>query len=124
MANNLSMYRGNTLKLDFTVTDEGGLTVNLSNAKVWFTAKAVRSDADNDADFQKSATEPTAAQGITWTDAANGEFQVEIQPGDTAGQPDTDTELFWDCQLKTSAGEVYTLKQGKLFISPDVTQSS
>lgn len=123
MANNLRMYRGDTLNIDFQVKDDDGSVVDLSGATAWFTVKDQLTDSDASAIFQYQATEPTATTGITWTNASQGKYRVSINPADTDNLGDTVQELHWDSQVKTSAGEIYTVEKGKLLVEPEVTRS-
>jgi hypothetical protein len=115
----LTIYRGDTVKLNVAVT-AGGAVFNLTGCTVWFTVKNQYSDPDNQSVFQKSTTNG----GITITDAPNGLCQVTIANADTSGEPDTKVMLLWDCQVKDASGNIYTVNSGNLIILPDVTKTT
>ena len=111
----LGMYRGDTALFPFAVTDSTG-AYNIAGATFWFTAKKTPCDTDASAVFQK-----TLADGITVTNAAAGLGQVELAEADTSSLACSRTVLFYDLQMKTSTGKVYTVAAGKLTVNPDVT---
>jgi hypothetical protein len=115
---NIRMIRGDTLKFDFTVLDDQNDPINLTNAELRFTAKWRFSDADASAVIRK---DNLLLGGITVTDAVNGKAQLKTLPGDTSGLPAYKTELYYDIQVETSLGEVYTPLRGILIIEPDAT---
>lgn len=117
----LSMYRGDTKKLDFTITDPGQVgspAVNLTGKTLKFTLKRSVGDTDVNAITQK-----TIGSGIVVTNAAAGQCRVTLSPADTAGLTDTRKVILqWDLQL-TDGAEVTTVAAGQLTLTPDVTRT-
>lgn len=122
----IQIQRGDTVYFDFTVS---GLSVPLADCLVWFTAKEAISDTDDDAVIRKTLTSGISVQ----TDlAGNSVGTVQIDPADTAGivmptgidDPAWSASLLYDIQIKTPAGEVFTVLKGRLIVSMDVTQAT
>lgn len=115
----LTMYRGDTLKLDLAVTLDGN-PYSLSLCSLWFTGKSQYTDPDISAIFQK-----TIGSGITIVgDPAQGLALIELAPADTLALASIKTLLVWDCQLKDSNSKIYTIALGNLIVLPDVTRST
>jgi hypothetical protein len=114
----LDLPRGDTGRWNLT------FSVNLTGAKIWFTAKRVYTDADDAALIALSTT----TSGITITDAPNGLATLVIPPASTASlttpPPPQPLTLDYDIQVKESDGTVTTVQQGKLNIRGDVTNST
>jgi hypothetical protein len=108
----LSMFRGNTMVFDFSIT-LGGNPFDLTGAGLWFTAKT--SPAATAVVFQK-----TLGTGITVTDAAQGTGVIHLEPGDTSGLPSRQVPLYFDLEIEV-AGAVYTVAAERLVVEPDVT---
>lgn len=115
----LSMWRGDTLVFDVTITDEDGAAVNLIGTSLRLTAK--RSAGQPDADALISLT---TGAGITVTNASAGQARVEIVPAKTSGLEAATVSLVWDLQLTTGDGQVFTVAGGYLTVSPDVSHAS
>lgn len=115
------------LDLDLPRGDTGrwllNFNVNLTGAKIWFTAKRAFADADNAALIALS----TDTAGITITDALNGLATLVIPPASTSSlttpTPPAPLTLYYDIQVKESDGTVTTVQQGRLHIRGDVTRS-
>ena len=81
MANELTIYRGETKTWTFTVTNNAVVmditlaTIKFAARKQWPTATTV---ADTDANIAKSTS-----SGIVITDGANGEFELTLLHADT-----------------------------------------
>lgn len=114
----ITIYRGDTVKLDLAVTS-GGAVYPLTGSTIWFTAKRQYSDPDSSAVFQKS----TLSGGIVITNAALGIARVTISPPDTQTVTNSKEILFFDAQMKDSQGQVYTLASGRLILLPEVTKA-
>lgn len=63
----------------------------------------------------------TDTTGITITDAANGEFSMEIDATTTASLPSRH-ELMWQLELVSGAGKVYRLFEGPVAVVAEVTK--
>lgn len=119
------MYRGDSLILDIQVTDQNtGAPVNLTGAKVWFTAKRHPRDSDAQAVIAKWGSEGGAQNGVSFPDPVNGKATITILPSDTTPLPDADDTLYYDIQVKESSGVVSTVEWGKLKVLVDITESS
>jgi hypothetical protein len=110
---NLTMRRGDTVKLNITVT-RGGSAVDLTGASIWFTVKNAVTDADPGV-FQK-----TVGSGIVVTNAAAGQAQITIANADTSAIVGSRT-LLYDIQVKEAGGDITTVANGTITVSPDVT---
>lgn len=113
-----TLHRGDTVDLSFTVTASGA-AYSLVGCSIWFTAKTSYALADTLATFQKKL-----GSGITITNAAGGTFTVRISPSDTSILGNAKTLLLYDCQIKDSSGNIYTIASGNLIFIPDVTRST
>lgn len=112
---NISLYRGDSKTLEVAVTDKNGGPVDITGASLLFSAKEKLSDTAYV--IQKDSVN---AVEILITDAAGGVFQVYLIPADTQTQ---DIGLYYyDIQLTTSAGKVYTIKQATIKLLEDVTR--
>jgi len=112
------IYRGDTVVLSVTVTVKEE-EYSLVGAEIWFTAKPSYSTLDAAAQFQK-----TIGDGIAVTDAAKGKFTVTISATDTYSMASSKTILLYDCQVKESGGNVYTIASGNIIVMPDVTRAT
>lgn len=121
----LELFRGDrkTFKLTCTTTDVNGSTslLDLTGAKLYFTAKNSKDDVDGSAVI--SADSDTGSS-FTTTDPTTGITLLSIFPDDTDGLTITgdSVTLFYDVQVKYSATEIYTVSTGTLTIYKDVTQ--
>ena len=111
----LTMFRGNTMVFDFSIT-LGGNSVDLTGAGIWFTAKT--SPGASNVVFQKAV-----GSGITVTDAASGAGLIELVPDDTQGLGARTVRLYFDLEVEI-AGAVYTVAAGRLVVEPDVTATA
>lgn len=114
----LEMTRGDTRRWLLT------FSVDLTGAKIWFTAKRALSDADGAALIALSS----GTSAITITDAAAGQCTLVIPPAATAGvatpSPSQPLSLVYDIQIRESDGTITTVQRGNLRIKADVTQST
>ena len=117
--NYLSMFRGNTAIFTTTVT-QAGSPVDLTGATIWFTAKKLRTDADNQAVFQlKTPTD------IVVSAPATGVAVATVAANLTAGlNKSADTILEYDWQIKDVLGRIWTIEVGQLTIKAKVTEST
>jgi hypothetical protein len=132
------MYRGDTLvfagavytdpvsRAVFTVPVEqlpppNAVPVDLTGARVWFTAKRAVADADGAAVIR---LDNQALGGVTVTSAVGGQFVVRSMPISTVNYPDTETEMVFDVQVLDAAGRVSTAERGTLSLLADVTRAT
>lgn len=97
---------------------QDGVPSDISNWTFTMTAKWEYSDPDASAVFQRST-----GNGITITNATNGELEIELIPVNTNGLPPNRTILNFDLQAVTPApaNRRFTVMYGKLVVEPDVT---
>lgn len=118
--------------LDCVRGDDNIYTIDLDQAivagsdKIWFLAKRRRGDADTAAVIKKGLNVSIggALSGVVVTSEANGIFQVQVAPTDTASV--VDQALYYDVQFKAASGggKVRTVARGVLLLSGEVTQAT
>lgn len=107
----------NTRFNEITQTDE---PVNLTGAKIWFTVKRTKRDADVDALILKdSVTNPTKVRVVG--DPLDGIIRISLDPSDTDSLKGS---LPYDVQVKESDGTITTIIKGYLQVSEDITIST
>jgi hypothetical protein len=97
---------------------EAGDPYPLEGKTVWFTAKKSRASPDAEALIQK-----TTEDGIDVDPIDTNKAYVTIDSADTEGISTSDG-LYCDVQVKNEAGNIFTVWEGRLPISVDVTQST
>lgn len=120
---NLQMVKGDTPSFNLTITDAiTTLAIDLTGSTIWMTAKKEFADTDAAAVFQKSTT----GGGITITDAVNGLAKVTLVNGDTnllEGFFRGRVNLKYDIQIKTAAGQIFTVARGMLEVFEEATEA-
>lgn len=112
----LTMRRGDTPIWDLAVTEDGD-PFDLTGATLYFTAKASLDDAD------PGLFQLTNGAGITITDAAGGEAEIQPRRSDT-NTLTADWAGFYDVQVSIAAtSDTYTVDNGTLTIQRDVTRA-
>lgn len=113
MATNISnFYRGDTNTIGLTITSNS-IAYDITGSTIWFTLKKNKNDADSQASLQKEVTSHTNPSG--------GITAITLSATDTNIQPG---KYFYDIQMKTSGGEIYTLASGTVEVLEDVTRST
>lgn len=124
----IDIRRGDTLLL--TISRVGNIA---ARSDIWFTVKENRSDSDSESQIQISesagleyinggaATVP-ANGSVTVTDAALGNFTIELSADETA-KLETCGKMYHDIQISFPTG-VYTYASGKAVIIGDVTRAT
>ena len=119
---NLQIVKGDTPSFNLVITDAiGGAAIDLTGALLWMTAKKKFEDNDAAAIFQK-----TIGSGISITDAALGLAKVTLVANDTKaleGFFRGRINLKYDIQLKTQAGQIFTVARGKLEVLEESTEA-
>lgn len=107
MATDLTMVQGDSVALDFAITDQDGAVVDLDGATIrWQMARSV---------YAAPMVEKAVGDGITVTDATGGLFTVTLDPADTA----TITGSFYfEVEIVDSFGNVSTPRTGEIAITP------
>lgn len=118
---NLDCFRGDTTHFTIHVLGEDGLPLSLTGAKVWMTAtrssRGVRV-------FQRTSLEDG---GITLDadQVANpGKAVIKLAPTSTSDLEGSIVTLYYDIQVLTSGGDLYTVQYGDLVVTPDATQET
>lgn len=115
---------GDDLEVYRTITN---VPVGETVVAAWFTAKVAITDTDAEALFQKSITAVLDAdQGVIADAGSSGTaiLRFFLRPVDTEtlGNPARDiSTFFYDIQVKTISGRIYTPETGKITAKPQVT---
>ena len=109
------LIRGDTRKIEITITDEFGVPINIQGHEIFFTLKADKTLADSSAKLQVSYTVATDA------DALMGKTVLVLNATDTASVPPG--KYFYDIQWVTTGAtvEVTTIALGILSVEYDIT---
>jgi hypothetical protein len=105
----LCWTRGDSGRLDVTVTQSDGAAYDLTGCTLFLTAKNSLTDADSAAVIRKEVTTHDAPE--------SGESHFEILTTDNA----TAGVRFYDVQLKDSDNKIFTLFGGLWRVLADVT---
>lgn len=123
---NYTMYRGDTLILDLSVTQTlDGITtpVDLTGATLWMTAKKKATDKDAAAVFQLTTPTDIVIDG----DPLSGRAVVTVPPTGTSdltyAEGIAQIDLLYDIQVETQTGIVQTVAAGRLSVVRDITQA-
>lgn len=114
----LKAFKGDTNVYDLTVLRLDA-PVNLSTAKMWFTAKNDKDDLDADAVIALN-TDDTPTQ-VFFPFPLQGKAQIIVEPSDT-----TDliaNAFYYDVQIVEASGLVTTIASGVLHVEDDVTKA-
>ena len=109
MTADLCWTRGDSGRLDVTVTQSDGAAYNLTGATLFLTVKNALTDADAAAVIRKEVT--------AHDDATSGESHFDLLTTDNA----TAGTRYYDVQLKDSANKIFTLFGGLWKVLADVT---
>ena len=112
-------YAGDAIDVPFAFTTEGtDDPEDLTGATVEFRVKFDPTDTDEEALVEKSATEGTADEDVTFTDAPGGKCEVHIETGDTAEAVSDgnvvvdDVTMFWHVRVIDGDGNRVTAETG------------
>jgi hypothetical protein len=105
----LCWTRGDSGRLDVTVTQSDGTAYDLTGSTLFLTVKNALTDADSAAVIRKEVT--------AHDDAAAGESHFDLLTTDNA----TAGVRFYDVQLKDSTNKIFTLFGGIWRVTADVT---
>ena len=109
----LSIKRGDSWSRTMYFEDNDGSPISIVGWEIRFTVKKEIDDPDVDAVISKVIT--------VFSNPTGGIAELILTPTDT--NQDIGSYVF-DVQCKTSAGEVYTIIEGILNISQDVSRTS
>lgn len=108
-------HAGNTFYIRPTVRDSQSRIVNITGATaIWILY------SDPSAPFESAEVEKTTADGsVRLTNPANGEFEIEIEAGDTTGLGEEGGRTWYHrCDLIDGTGDRSTIFHGEIPIYP------
>ena len=107
----IQIKRGDTWSKTMYFENEDGARIDITGWTIFLTVKAKASDLDTSAVISKTLT--------TFSDPTNGEAEISLTPTDTN---QAIASYVYDIQVKTNVGEIYTIVEGILTITKDITQ--
>lgn len=114
----LTVIRGDTNIYDVTIV-RSNAALNLTAAKIWFTAKEDPDDADLAAAIALNSTDnPTK---VVKTLPAQGKCQIALTPTETA--PLDQDAYYYDIQILETGNIITTIASGILRVVKDVTRA-
>ena len=111
------LIRGDTRKIEITITDEFGVPVNIQGHKIYFTLKTDKTLSDALATLQVTSVVAADANALV------GKTTLILSAANTATVPPG--KYYYDIQWKTTGGtpEVTTISLGVVIVESDVTIS-
>jgi len=107
---NIEIKRGDTWSKILYFEDDHCVHIDITGWTIYFTAKLDITDSDGDAEIEKTIN--------TFENPLNGEAELSLTSEDT----DLATgNYFYDIQVKTNLDEIYTIVEGVLTITQDIT---
>lgn len=88
----------------------------VTNSTIFFMAKRLRSDADEDAIISKDLSD-----GITITDGDTGEIAIAVEAEDTRALENATQYLYYEIEIE-KAGKPYDVDSGRIKILPELIQ--
>jgi len=107
----LSIKRGDSWSKTMYFNDENGNNIDITGWTIFLTVKAKADDLDAAAVISKTIT--------TFSDPTAGIAEISLTPTDTN---QVIASYVYDIQVKTNVGEIYTIVEGILTITKDITQ--
>ena len=107
----LQIKRGDTWSKTMYFNDENNANIDITGWEIRFTVKAKIDDPDSAAVISKIIT--------VFSDPISGIAEIELTPTDTNQAIGS---YVYDIQVKTNVGEIYTIIEGILTITKDITQ--
>lgn len=107
----IEVTRGDDKRWSLLLTKRDSTPHNITDWIVFFTVKSVLTDPDANAKITKNIT--------SHADPLNGLTLIDLAATDTASLPAG--TYYYDIQVKTDAGKIYTIQKGKFVIDADVT---
>lgn len=102
---------GDTRSFDFDFSNSNGAT-DITGWKVWITIKESITVSDSNAAIQKSTTtHDSPLEGITTLTLDASETKIETG------------NYYYDMQVETDTGQVYTIAKGTIYVEYGVTDS-
>jgi len=107
----LSIKRGDSFSRTIYFNDEDDANIDITGWTIFLTIKAKADDPDSSAVISKTIT--------TFSDPTAGIAEISLTPTDTN---QAIASYVYDIQVKTNVGEIYTIVEGILTITKDITQ--
>ncbi|HAG52305.1 MAG TPA: hypothetical protein DCL21_00790 [Alphaproteobacteria bacterium] len=103
----IQIKRGDSFSRPITLKDSGGVGIDITGYKFYFTVKKCNDNVkdDSSAVIQKDIT--------VFSDPTNGKFMLDLTPTETDIAP---AEYYYDIQYKTASGDIRTITEQPLFI--------
>jgi len=115
--NTLTIFKGDNVTLFVQIT-ESDASADISGFSFIFTVKDNISEPQLNAEIIKSSD---IASEITLINPSIGEIEIYILPNDTKNLSG-EGRFYYDIQMTTATGEIYTIVQDYIFIKEDVTK--
>lgn len=102
---------------------------NITSWSFWFTVKWLNRDEEPDAPDLNAVAQITLTTSqpvggtITVINAAIGQIEVVVPPAATSGFPDEPTTVSYDIQAKDASGNIFTIEEGQILVTPDTTRA-
>ena len=109
--------RGDTWNLSLHFQNSDCNNIDITDWVIYFTLKEVISDTDG----VTNSSSILEKDIVVHSEPVNGKTEISLTPEDT--NLDQKTYLF-DIQVKTNEDEIYTLTEGLILITKDVTTRS
>ncbi len=107
----IEVTRGDDKRWSLLLTRRDSTPHNITGWTVFFTVKSAVTDPDASAKIAKNITSHASP--------LNGLTLIDLSASDTASLPVG--TYYYDIQVKTDAGKIYTVQKGKFVIDYDVT---
>lgn len=121
--NTITMFIRDDRTLEVSVFTDKNEPVDLTNAKIYFTAKSRISDPDSAAIITKrNAAAGGSDEQLAVIDAPRGLLEVYLRPADTANA--SAGSYVYDIQIVLANGKTYTAVRDKLILKDDVTKNT
>ncbi len=112
----LEIFRGDTVNIDLTITDDDGSALDITGYKFYFTAKENDDDGDASALIKKDVTTHLTPDG--------GDGNSTGQSRIILSSSDTDVVIgnhYYDIQMKDTSDNITTLTKDRFNVKQDVT---
>lgn len=114
------LHAGDSYTHSFTAS-RGGIALDLTGAKIWFTVKQHTQETDAEAKLQLTSDD---AAEIEITSALEGIFAVKFVGEGAKTTADLEGEWIYDIQIRLSTNEIITLTYGKIEFLPNITRTT
>jgi len=121
MANDLTIYRGDSVSFDVKLELENA-PIEVDDYLVFFTIKKRKTDSDEKAVARKNSDTPPSANsgGITTIDSSLGKVRVALLHEDTKDLLEGSHYYGMNCVNRSDDSLVYTLLEGRFIVQLDI----